>query len=198
MKLKIKWLLLILSLLLVFSLFNNTRCTYMGKEDPVVVIHKSSMPYYDSLITLEVDSVIREAYNGTEFVDLIYWKNGMTTASYDNLHIKNVILRDLYTNYQEQYKYLLKRFSYEFSRKDLNYLLFNVYLYDRQYEVITKTDYMQQVRGPTVFTKTEKHLSKIILWIIGILFIIMFVYVMVKFINLNKTNLILDDEELIK
>jgi len=56
---KKRTILLLLALLTIsISIVINNSCATLGKNDPVIVIHKSAMPYFRAIDTATIDSIM--------------------------------------------------------------------------------------------------------------------------------------------
>jgi len=191
MSYKTKWFLVLFSLLTAFTAFQS--CSWLGEDDPVIVIHNSQLPYYTMLQDQKVDSIIADTYDHS-YIEVVYYHNGEVSVFYDKFNIKNIILREAYRRYSYDYAPVLNRLRYEYSMKDLDYILFNSYLYQNHWPMLTRLDYFKEIRGPTQIHNKGSTITEVSVYLFLSLFSILLLVLFLRGMKLlfgkddNKNN----------
>jgi len=137
---------ILLVLFTVFALFTKCSNQKALPTDPVLAIHKSAMPYFNLIDRNSIDSIMSTRV-GNNFAEIVFFKDGSMEAFHTYLAIKNITLRKYYTAYRLKYNDALTTLNYHYKKNEVNFILFNGFLFSNEMPMLTKMDYAKEIKN---------------------------------------------------
>jgi len=167
-----------------------TKCSEKSTIEDTVF--KVGMPIYQILEDQHpVDSIKRLIANNIA-MEVVYFEDGRVVPYYNFMNIRNLALRELYSEYHNLYGILATRMVKYYKPNDVNYILFNAYLVSKELPILTKIEYnmniitkSQTLRGPPKDSFSTE-VTKVVL---AILFGISVLLILARFLD-KRFNLV--------